>query len=153
MVDVEIFMRKFREGHINKINRIINDRETSEDVVQEAYARALKYKDKYDENRSSFPTWFNKILFNTLKDFQRQYKKDLCLVHTDIDMYEDTTDAYINNLEELIYDVNNPKHRSVLILFYVLGYTTSQISNIEGVSVTNVTTICNRFKKKMEELK
>lgn len=155
MPNLDIFFRKNRERHLKTINKILyGNRETSEDVVQEAYYKAYKYIDTYQPERSSFNTWFNKILFNTLRDYQREFKNTPQQVDMDVEFCIDGDQYEFNlnsskSIEELIDKTKNQKHRKYLVLYYILGYSAREIAETEGTTVTNITTICNRFRKKV----
>lgn len=156
MQNLDIFYRKNRDRHLKTINRIIySSRETAEDIVQEAYLKAYKYKDTYDSNRSEFNTWFNKILFNTLRGYQKDFKNQPKMVDIDVDLCVDEDEQDFKHtssksLEESIDNIKNKKHKKFLILYYLLGYSAREIAETEGTTVTNITTICNRFKKTLE---
>ena len=54
-------------------------------------------------------------------------------------------------IPQLIKTVESEKHRRVLELFFILGYSSKEISEIEErVSISNVTTIVGRFKEKLK---
>lgn len=156
MPDLEIFARKFYAQHLKTISKILyHSPETAEDVVQEAYLRAHKNLNKYDESKGSLQTWFNKILFSTLHDYQRNYQKSIDIADFDVEWCIDDSvyDFNVNtssSLEEKIDSVHNERHRKILVLFYVLGYSAKEIADIGGGTVTNVTTICSRFKRSVE---
>lgn len=152
MEKLEELYKKTKNGHVKLMTRILRgDWAAAEDVVQEAYTRALQYYPSYDPNRGPLVPWFNRIMYNALRDIQREYKNrptencdELCV--------EDVIS--INEMPETLVDkiqsVKNEKHQRVIYLFYILGYSSKEISEIEeGVTQTNVTTIVNRFKESL----
>ncbi len=75
MTQLEKLYRDNRKRYVNMMSRILrHDRAGGEDVVQEAFCRALKFYGSYDERRGKLETWFNTILFNSLRDNQRASK-------------------------------------------------------------------------------
>ena len=118
-------------------------------MVQEAYCRALQYWPSYDPTRGPIKPWFNRILFNALKDIQREYnnrpKEEVeGLTLADVITSNQLPESVLERIEE----VDNEKHQRVLYLFYILGYNSREISQIEEkMSQTNVTTIVTRFKE------
>ena len=142
------------------MSRILrHDRAGGEDVVQEAFCRALKFYGSYDERRGKLETWFNTILFNSLRDNQRaskgsgQEESDKLSLEN---VFNLSALAASPELRKLISDgveeTRDHKHRRVLYLFCILGYTSMEISQIEEkVSQTNVTTIVNRFRDRLKE--
>lgn len=131
------------------------DIDQAQDVVMTAYEQAYKYRHTYDEEKGEFSKWFNKVLFNCLRSHQRDWKKrpdtEAYFESIEYDFDEDTSHLSVDRLEKLIKSSDlSQKHKSVLLMFYVLGLTASEVSQISGdVTVTNVTTICNRFKERL----
>lgn len=154
MASLDIFARKNFGRHVKTIFRIIHNYEDAEDVVQEAYLKATDNMDQYDPDRGSFNTWFNKILFSTLKDMQRKHQKELSFVDFNVELCEDENEPRFDLGREYnrrLLSITNTFHRQVLVLYYELGYSAKEIAQMLDTSVTNVTTICNRFKGKSLE--
>lgn len=150
MKELEDQYVKTRSYHVKLMTRILGgDWAAAEDVVQEAYCRALQYLPSYDAKRGALLPWFNRIMFNALRDVQREYKnrpKETC----DELCAEDLLVPVVNShhILGLIDGVKNPRHQRVLYLFYVLGYNSREVSEIEeDMTQTNVTTIVSSFRK------
>jgi RNA polymerase sigma factor (sigma-70 family) len=135
------------------------DYAAGEDVVQEAFYRAIKFFPAYDEEKGKLSSWFNTILFNSLRDYQRA-SSGISDVEVDklsvYDVFSQDTLANNPDLRTLISDsigkVSKERHRQILFLFFILGYTSMEISQIEEkVSQTNVTTVVNRFRRQLKE--
>ena len=153
MSELEKLYRETFSGHVKLMTRILGgDHAAGEDVVQEAYARALKYWPSYDPKRGPLKPFFNKILFNALRDIQREYKNrptEDSEAFSAEDILPNPTHSY-DNIIELIETVENTNHQRILYLFFVLGYNSREISQIEEkMTQTNVTTILNRFKESL----
>lgn len=148
-MDIQDFYEKNFQRQVRLIQRILKyRRDQAEDVVQTAYVKVIDNLDKYDSSRASFNTWFNKIMFNELRNVQRQPHN--------LPLSENIEDDGLIPYEFVILQkeiprVLNEKHQRILNLFYLSGYTGKEIENITGVSVSNVTTVCNRFKKDLKE--
>jgi RNA polymerase sigma factor (sigma-70 family) len=149
----------FRDNYRRKCKMISytlrGDPIMAEDVVQEAFEKAIRFQASFDEDRGSLDKWFNSILFNTLHDLQRK-SRDVVIPVTDAMSREDVygEEGWDNNpqlsnfVKKQVSAVENDKHKRVLHLFYNLGYTSAEISQIEqGVTQTNVTTIVMRFRE------
>lgn len=157
---LEEFYRDNYKAKIALISRIAGGNKAfGEDVVQEAFTRALKYIHLYDPDRGDFSKWFNGILFNTFRDLQNEERgyQELhrSIVAGDI-LHGSSYNVYINtkkfNISDAVDMVLNEKHRRILRLFFILGYSTREISQIvERTTQTNVTTIVLRFKQMLSE--
>ncbi len=144
--DLPQFYRQSKEVLVKRIAKVLKyNKHLAEDIVQDAFLRAFVYLHTYDPERASLKVWFNKVLYNVLREYQDKYANILQEVHLESPLLAEKEDFY-----EEIMQVPLEKHREVLIYFYLFGYTSSQIAElVEGVSQTNVTTICNRFKRRL----
>ena len=154
MINFESFFKEVSLKKVKMIARILNgDYETAEDVVQEAFARAIKFQYSYDEKRGPLDKWFNTILFNSLRDQQRQ---DRGLPQENSELVPDEASLLFSLTVEKdkiplwISRVKNEKHKRILTLFYIQGYSSKEISQIEKqTSQTNVTTVVQRFREEL----
>jgi RNA polymerase sigma factor (sigma-70 family) len=137
------------------MSRILKgDYASAEDVVQEAFCRAWKFRGLYDPDKGKFSSWFNAILFNALRDVQQEaragparYTPEISPdnILADVDLLDKKDKKKF--LKKKISKVKKEKHRQVLELFFVLGYTSKEISQVvDKMTQTNVTTIIMRFK-------
>lgn len=162
MEDLVQLYKETYNTRVKKLTFTLNgDKAGAEDVVQEAFTRALKFYNSYDNGCGDINAWFNKILFNCLRDYQRE-KLGYGIVRNNIEEEDEEAtmwikiypiDAKIRALiNEQLESYTNLRHKRILQLFFILGYTTAQIPQIElGVSQTNVTTIIKRFKDSIKE--
>ena len=140
-----------RDKHIRKMaNTLKYNKHLAEDIVQESYEKALKYENTYRPELGSFNTWFNSILYSTLRLYQKQnIKVDINVEHLEGEI---PRPEYNRVFVDRILSVNNEKHRRVLIAYFILGYNSSQVGRIyDDITSTNVTTICKRFLDGMKE--
>lgn len=153
---IENLYRQEKDNFVKTMYRITRNFHLAEDIVQEAFTRAIYFLPSYKEERGTLRTWFNGILYNTLHDFQKDERNS--------GMKSDTVDItvsdiwasyalmereeYRNKLLRAIEKYSKrQKHRDVLELFYILGYSSREISQaIPGITPTNVTTIAKRFR-------
>ncbi len=154
---VDNFRRK-----VKLISRILRgDLASAEDVVQEAFARAIRFYPTYDDKRGTIDKWFNSIMFNALHDMQKnpngvtQTSPEVLSVGDTLEGVNLTHSPDLNNyILSHIEEVENEKHKRILELFFILGYTSKEISQIETkTSQTNVTTLVMRFRDKLKARK
>ncbi|NOQ73261.1 MAG: sigma-70 family RNA polymerase sigma factor [Crocinitomix sp.] len=155
---IEEFYRNNFDKQVKKIRYIIGSHSSAEDVVQEAYRRAVKYQSSYREEMGELSTWFNSILYNSMKDWQTQ-DRDKGIVKKPLsdDIVEELTyiveNEHIGFIEKEIEGVlGDGRVQSVLYLWFILGYSAKEISQVvNSMSVTNVTTIATRFRKLIQK--
>lgn len=127
----------------------------AEEVVQEAYARALKYFSTYDNKINTFDIWFNKILRNALNDC-RQIEKDKGITYQlnenfeELSVTKEEKSQYLYILQ-YIYTIDNNRDKIIISLFYINGYTSKDISIYLGISDNHVRQIILRHRNKIKE--
>ena len=148
MINFDEFYRDSYKRQVGTVKKYLKcDYSTAEDIVMEAYARALKYQLSYDPDRSPINTWFNSIIFNLIKEHTTEPPRE--------EYNENRSSGVWTKVEHELFrkelkKVRNKDHRYILTLFYILGYSSKDISQIlYDYSQTNVTTICSRFKQKL----
>lgn len=126
----------------------------AEEVVQEAYRRALDYFKTFNPKINKFDVWFNTILRNATNDC-RTSETDGGVTR---ELEENTEDIRATKGDEHptlmleIVDVKRSKRdRQILFLFYINGLTSKDISEFMGMKHTNVRQIIYKFKNVLNE--
>lgn len=126
------------------------------DLAQEILIQLWKSFEKYDDH-FKFSTWMYRIALNVAISFYRREKRrtqhtthladDLLEVVADLPAVEPSEEI------ELLYHLMNqqdPLHKALLLL-YLDGNSYKAMSDVLGISETNVATKLNRLKKKLRE--
>lgn len=136
-----------KKRYIRKVYPYLPNQEVCEDIVQEAFAKALNKFHTYDPKRGGLSTWFNSVLFSVLWSYKRSLRKDPAMVNIldylecdDLAYYEDT------ELFEIIETVKNRKHQKVLVSHFVLGYSYKETATHLNITQDNVRKIVQRFR-------
>lgn len=151
----ELYLKQYSHS-VNIMARILKDHAGAEDVVQEAFCRAWKFYSIYDPEKGKLESWFNAILFNALRDYQSASRFGYVVYNPEIsadDVLEGIKDRKVRRdfLLSKIEETINPIHRYVLELFFINGYTSTEISQVvEKMTQSNVTTIVTRFKERLK---
>lgn len=126
----------------------------AEDVIQETYARCLKYfKPAYVKN---FNNWFTSILNNAIRDHKAAERGTIIISFEEEEVeglpcthYPDRVVAEITALIN-----RKPAHQAeVLRLYFLQGYAAKDIGQIvENVSYAAAHQMITRFKKELVEL-
>jgi DNA-directed RNA polymerase specialized sigma24 family protein len=122
-----------------------------EDLVQEAFYRAMHYADTYKPSLVTLDKWFGGIIENCLKDLynekrngpcmHRKVKEDSIICH----MPTDSTDVF-KVVEKEIGNMSG-KTKDALYFYFMLGYKPSLIDRIVGLRSTRE--LVNQFKAKL----
>jgi len=130
-----------------------NDIVCREDLVQEILLQLWRSFPSFDKTRK-YTTWMYRIALNTAIS---QWRKDKTKkeVSTDELPVTVTDDEIINEKSERVRILNiainrlNKAEKSIIIL-YMDDYPYDEISEITGISVSNVGVKINRIKKKLQ---
>lgn len=129
--------------------------DNAEDVVQEAFTRALKYLDSFDSERE-FERWFSLILHNAYLDWKKVERRNGMSVEFDEELMEPTEMSQTNaKIAECIrQDIERkaePK-RSILALHFLKKYKVEDIGKMKPeVSYNTMRVWVQRFKKEMRK--
>ena len=155
-MNLELYYQEERKHLVNKVKRRAGGEVNAEDVVQEAFTRGLKYANSFDETRRPFEAWFNTILNNSLRDFQRQerlYGMNISLDEEKIDGVDmkEIRGVIKRDLYKLINRQPEPKS-TILRLHFRKGYKTREITEVVDAPLGTVFSTIRRFKQEVENL-
>ena len=124
--------------------------QTINDLYQEIVLNLWKAYPSF-RNESKVSTWIYRIALNTCITFFRRYKKQPSYVDLNIDIPEvSTSNDDINELYRLINRLG--KLERALILLYLDEKSYKEISEITGLTLTNVATKISRVKEKLKKM-
>lgn len=124
--------------------RYIKDRDTAEEVLQNAFIKIFEKLDAYDF-KGSFDGWSRRIVANTAIDFIRKSKKDPLLSGDDTDFVYATIDPVVEKEDfdhlslkgemalEAIQELS-PAYRAVFNLFVLEEFSHKDIAEKLGIS-------------------
>ncbi len=136
------------EDDLYKIARArLNNEEDILDAVQETMISAYKSVHKI-RNEEYFKTWIIKILINKCNDIYKNRKVISVSLYDDVD----SITIFDDNLTfEFIMKRLNYDERLVIILHYLEGYTTKEISNILKINENTIKSRISRAKEKIKK--
>lgn len=131
-----------------RYRRALGSDHLAEDVVQEAYARCLKYQNSWD-SRLAFKPWFETILRNAFRD---QINAERGIVFEDLDEYdfESEDNSRLKDLQEQLrvwIARERLADQQLLTLFFFEGYTGKEISHVTEYTQTKIRQTIHKFKK------
>jgi len=139
-------------------NKIVRSREDAEEIAQDAFVKAYQSLRSF-KGDSKFSTWLYRIVYNAAISHTRRKKQDF--TQLDERVVSDTTeDEIFENLDSFDAElqskmvneaINNlPVDDSAIVtLFYMKENTIDDISQITGLSVSNVKVKLFRIRKKL----
>jgi RNA polymerase sigma-70 factor (ECF subfamily) len=162
-------MQRYQGRLLNFINRMIGDRERSEDLVQEAFVRVHRHLHRFDPSRK-FSTWIYTIASNLAKNELRNRARSP-LVFPDSARAPSTDEApalefedsslrpdtlYQNRaLHELVQSTVaqlTPQHRVVFVLRELEGRSYEEIADATSTNLGTVKSRLNRARSSFAEM-
>jgi RNA polymerase sigma factor (sigma-70 family) len=146
----ETLVRRYHPRCMRFANGTLNNREESEEAVQDAFLKVFANIDRF-RGDAKFSTWLHKILYNVCMTRLRKRKNfvDVSVVE---DRYDnrilDATinDTYAKNFEDMdlidhitsVMDKLPERYKTVMHLFYIEEATMDEIAHIVHISRENV---------------
>lgn len=150
---VEKHFRETRGKVLKHLTFRMGSPEAAEDVLQEAYFRALKYFESFNGN--DFDKWLNKIIGVCAIDFfnaDRGYSKE----EFDEEHVEPINcPSYPNHVMKEIFEIIDTKSEiqmEVLNLYFRCEYGAKDIHEITGYSYAQCHKIISRFREELRSL-
>lgn len=165
--DIEAYgkiVNRYRARLYNFICRFVGDRETAEDIVQEAFLRAFRKRKEY-RAIANFSTWLFTIAGNLAKSELRRRKRwRLFSLHKDeenetgLELPDESyrpdtvTEASIADVQIQQAILSLPEnYRQVILLRDVEGLSYQEISEISNCPVGTVKSRVNRARLKLQQ--
>ena len=155
----EQFLKDIEEniGIIIKIARVYaKNSQDREDLINDIVLELWKSYQRFKGN-SSISTWIYRVALNTSMNYKRKRKNDDLLFFTDFKnvdnnkwLIEDDNSSETQILFQCIEELN--EINKAIILLYLDGKSHEEISEITGVSKSNVGTRIGRIKEQIKNL-
>lgn len=150
-----VLVDRYQEAFLRAASKIVNHREESQDIVQEAFVKIYKNGDRFKEQEGgSFKSWAYKIVINTALTHYRKLK----LIQKSVE-YFDSAFYDISADDESFFNADMkilvartlqemPKQlQRVLAKYYLEDKSQKDIASEENISVTAVKMRLFRAKK------
>lgn len=150
-------LEKFYRENRFRLVKIMSNRAGSvsnaEDVVQDAFERALKYSNSFQPEKQKLGAWFNTILNNALRDFKVNERRMGMSVEYDerkdegdfvLELEEDILESVKKDIAEKSYPLSR-----ALYLYFFCQYKPRDIVQVLPISNTYVRTGVKEFKQQM----
>ena len=154
----EMLYRQYAKPMFNTSLRIVNNASDAEDVLQESFASAFQFLDRFDYS-STFGAWLKRIVVNKSINALRRRK----FAFADIEEATLNTGQETELLDEADIQLKVEEirtavkllpngYRAVLSLYLFEGYDYDEISGILGISASTARTQYHRARQKLLQL-
>lgn len=151
---------KYKDFAFTVALRVVKNRETAEEVAQDAFVNAYESLGKFDK-RAKFSTWFYRVVYNKAVDATRAKKNPLdSSVEIDrraLATAEPTgsTPTELRERDEIIkaaISELDPKSAAAVTFFYYEELPLKDISKIMNLTKSNLKSVLFRARKKLSEI-
>jgi len=150
---LETYYRDNRQRLVKRLTFRSGTLEDAEDIVQEAFARALKYGPK--TQIGDIHRWFSLIVTNALRDHMRastglSYDDDEVIAEESVDC-KGFPDRILYEIREII-GTKAESQQEILILHIFEEYSAKDVSEITPYSYAQVHKTISRFREEIRTL-
>ena len=158
----QMLVERYSEKGMTLAMRMLRNREDAEEALQDAFIRAYRSLGRF-EGKSSFSTWFYRILFNACASALRKRGEDIHLpLESDAGVARATspegdrpdTRYHGAELERIVaeeIDALPPVYGGVFTLFFVQEMAYEEIAQVAGLPVNTVKTRLFRARALLRE--
>ncbi|MFI5131401.1 MAG: RNA polymerase sigma factor [Chitinophagales bacterium] len=154
----EMLYRQYAKPMFNTSLRIVNNTSDAEDVLQDSFASAFQFIDRFDYS-SSFGAWLKRIVVNkSINTLRRRKLAFADIEQAPVNELHETELRDEDNIQLKVKEIKNAMkllpngYRTVLSLFLFEGYDYDEISGILNISTSTVRTQYHRAKQKLLQL-
>ncbi len=146
-------VERYHVGLIIHCEGLVADRDTAEDLAQEAFIKAYRKIAEFNGSRARFSTWLYRIATNAALDYLRARRRTV--PQEDIEQLADeSAPDFSDELQrQLVRDavarLTPPTHRQAIEAYYWHGHSYQQIASDLGVPVNTVRTWLRRAKQQL----
>jgi RNA polymerase sigma factor (sigma-70 family) len=152
---------RHKDKAYNLAFRICGNREEAEELAQDSFLKAYRSLKSF-QMKSSFATWLYRIVYNTSISHVRIKKKGVLSLEDfpadAIDFIgsntteEEADNEYRSSLVNFALQKINEEERGLVSLYYYEELSTEEISDITGISKSNIKVKLFRARQKMLEI-
>lgn len=156
MTPLEIIEEHYKQNFnrlVLKYYKRCGVKQAGEDIVQEAYTRALMYANAFNVEKN-FDNWFSKVLNNAFNDYKNEERGN-SFEEFDEELVEGCQEnGYYNILRDNLlasiqqYDGEN---KEILELYFIHGYPPKHIRRLVETKYKTIEQLIYRFKKELRE--
>ena len=152
---------RHKDKAYNLAFRICGNKEEAEEIAQDSFLKAYRSLGGF-KMKSSFATWLYRIVYNTAISYVRVKKKGILSLE---DFPVDATDfigsntseeeaekEYISSLINFALQKITEEERGLITLFYFEEMSSEEITEVTGISKSNIKVKLFRARRKMLEI-
>jgi RNA polymerase sigma-70 factor (ECF subfamily) len=158
--DYSILVNRYKNKAFSMLKRMLKNDFEAEEVLQDCFLKAYKSLVNF-KGESKFSTWFYRIVYNSALTKLSSQKRKTETEMTSIEDHLNLVSEYNSNefekrdVNELIRETVNKlpeRYSAIISMFYLNEMTIDEISEVMGLSVTNVKVMLHRSRNALRDL-
>jgi RNA polymerase sigma factor (sigma-70 family) len=158
--DYSLLIDRYKNKAFSMLNRMLRNEMDAEEVLQDSFLRGFNGLKNF-KNEAKFSTWFYRIVYNTaltrLSAKRRKIENEMSSIDDQIELksdydFETSEKADLSKFINEVIKQLPPKYAAVINLYYMDGISCEEISEVMGITVSNVKVILHRSRNALKDL-
>ncbi|KAF0153005.1 MAG: RNA polymerase sigma-70 factor ECF subfamily [Ignavibacteria bacterium] len=158
--DYSLIVNRYKDRAFSFLRRLLKNEMDAEEALQDSFLKAYNGLNDFRSD-AQFSTWFYRITYNTgltiLSSKKRQVEQEMFSIDEDFELgsYDNEIYSTTENVSQYVLKMVDKlpvRNALVIILFYIDGLSMSEISQVMGVSLTNVKVLLHRSRNALKNL-
>jgi len=158
--DYSIIVNRYKNKAFSMLKRMLKNEFESEEVLQDCFLKAYKSLVNF-KGESKFSTWFYRIVYNTaltrLSSQKRKTESEMTSVedHFNLESEYGADEIEKKDMKEFIHDLISKlpeRYTAIITMFYLNEMSIEEISEVMGITVTNVKVMLHRSRNSLRDL-
>ena len=158
--DYSIIVNRYKNKAFSMLKRMLKDEFDAEEILQDCFLKAYNSLGSF-KGESKFSTWFYRIVYNSaltkLSSQKRKIESEMSSVEEHFDLVSSYNSDEIEkkDLKDLIQETVNKlpeRYSAIITMFYLNEMTIDEISEVMGISISNVKVMLYRSRNALRDL-
>jgi RNA polymerase sigma-70 factor (ECF subfamily) len=158
--DYSIIVNRYKNKAFSMLKRMLKNEFEAEEVLQDCFLKAYKSLNSFKGN-SKFSTWFYRIVYNSaltkLSSQKRKTETEMTSVedHFNLESEYGANEIETRDMNEFIHDLIGKlpeRYSAIITMFYMNEMTIDEISEVMGITVSNVKVMLHRSRNSLRDL-
>jgi RNA polymerase sigma factor (sigma-70 family) len=158
--DYSIIVNRYKNKAFLMLKRMLKNEFESEEVLQDCFLKVYKSLNTF-KGEAKFSTWFYRIVYNTalsrISSQKRKTETEMTSVedHFNLESEYRSDEIEKKDVNQLIHDTISKlpeRYSAVITMFYLNEMSIEEISEVMGISVSNVKVMLHRSRNSLRDL-
>ena len=158
--DYSIIVDRYKNKAFSMLKRMLKNEFEAEEVLQDCFLKAYKSLVNF-KGESKFSTWFYRIVYNTaltrLSSQKRKTESEMSSVedHFNLESEYGADEIEKKDLKQFIQETISKlpeRYSAVITMFYLNEMRIEEISEVMGITVSNVKVMLHRSRNSLRDL-